>query len=392
MSKNTLKILTYMGESGPLTGAPRRLLTLVKGLRDKKFVVTIAAPKDSELYKIEDLSGFAPIDTSPKGVLALKNKQLLTNRSLLFRLKVFYQLFKSNLSFYKKIKSGKFDVIWIRGSSSFAKYGLALFFSRVKVIWDVDDELPSHGVVRLLHEAGMFLSHKIIFQYKGTEENTFNKSLSKRYKDKYLTLIPGIETLKLQPQEISTDFDEVVKIIHVGTINKRKNQLFTLKLLGTFKEKYPSQDFIVEFAGFISEKSYKSELDIIIQKYGLKQNVKFLGWRDDATSLVASSDILLMPSLSEGVPNTIQEAMTLGVTVIGSTAGGIPEIIENNKTGYSIELENFSAWLSTLEKLVCNSKFRNKIGHNAREYALQNFDNKVWVDKYYAIINELVNK
>lgn len=381
-----------MGESGPLTGAPRRLLTLVQGLRKLDVNVTVAVPKDSELFKIEETEGFSPIDTSPKGVLALKNKQLLTNRSLLFRLKVFYQLFKSNLSVYKKIKSGKFDLIWIRGSSSFAKYGLALFFTRIKVIWDVDDELPSCGIVRLLHEAGMFLSHKIIFQYKGTEENIFNKNLNKRYKDKYLTLIPGIETINLQPQEGNTGFDEVVKLIHVGTINKRKNQIFTLKLLGVFKEKYPSQDFIVEFAGFLSEKSYKSELDIIIQKYDLEQNIKFLGWRDDVTNLVASSDILLMPSLSEGVPNTIQEAMTLGIAVIGSTAGGIPEIIENNKTGYSIELEDFSAWLSTLEKLVCNTDFRTEIGHNAREYALQNFDNKAWVDKYHTVINELVKK
>lgn len=381
-----------MGESGPLTGAPRRLLTLVKGLRDKKFVVTIAAPKDSELYKIEDLSGFVPLDNSPKGVLALKNKQLLTNKSILFKLRVVYQLLISNLSFYKQVKTKKFDAVWIRGSSSFAKYGLALLFLKVKVIWDVDDELPSRGIVRFLHETGAFLSHKIIFQYEEARKSVFNESLNKRYEDKFLSLIPGIETIKLEPKNTTTGVDKVLRFIHVGTINKRKNQLFTLKLLGAFKKKYPGQDFIIEFAGFISEKFYKSELDIIIQRYGLEQNVRFLGWRDDVTSLVASSDILLMPSLSEGVPNTIQEAMTLGVAIIGSTAGGIPEIIENNKTGYSIELENFSVWLSTLEKLVFNSKFRNKIGHNAREYALQTFDNKVWVDKYYAVINELVNK
>lgn len=386
-----MKLLTYMGEAGPLTGAPRRLLTLVNGLRDLEVSVTVAAPKDSELFNVEAAAGHAPVDVSPKGVLALKNKQLLTNKSIFFRLKVIVQLFKSNLSFYKTLRKEKFDAVWVRGSSSFAKYGLALFFARVKVIWDVDDELPSQGVVRVLHEIGMFLSHKVIFQYKGTEKNTFNKSLNKRYKKKYLSLVPGIETESLLSNIKEKNVDETIKFIHVGTINSRKNQAFTLKLLGEFKRKHPTQNFIVEFAGFISEESYQLELDSIIKKYSLEQNVSFLGWRGDVTTLVAQSDILLMPSLSEGVPNTVQEAMTLGVAVIGSTAGGIPEIIENQKTGYSIELQDHNAWLAALENLVHKPEFRAQVGRNAREYALLNFDNKVWVSKYYDIIQELVN-
>lgn len=284
----------------------------------------------------------------------------------------------------------KNKVVWIRGSSSFAKYGLALLFLKVKVIWDVDDELPSRGIVRFLHETGAFLSHKIIFQYEEARKSVFNESLNKRYEDKFLSLIPGIETIKLEPKNTTTGVDKVLRFIHVRTINKRKNQAFTLKLLGHFKEKFPNKSFIVYFAGHFSKKTYKLKLQEIIRKYRLEENVKFLGWCDDVASLISSSDILLMPSTSEGVPNTIQEAMTLGIAVIGSTAGGIPEVIKNNRTGYSLELENFSEWFSILEKLVCNSQLRNKIGLNARRYALQNFDNKVWIDQYSATINQLV--
>lgn len=390
MSKNTLKILTYMGESGPLTGAPRRLLTLVQGLRESNINVTVAAPKDSELFKIEESIGFSPINISPKGVLALKNRQLITNKSFFFKLKITWELIKSNIEFYNKIKKQKFDLIWVRGSVSFVKFGLAIILTRSKIIWDVDGELQSKGIVRLLHEVALFLSHKVIFQYKKSSRLIFSSTLNKRYKNKYESLIPAIDVSRLPPSK--NRYNYKLKLIQVGTVCGNKNQAFTIQVLGALKERCPNLDFEILFAGFIKCETYQKKLDDLVNYFKLDKQVKFLGWRDDIAELVSCSDILLMPSLSEGVPNTIQEAMALGVTVIASNAGGIPEIIENNKTGYSIELENFSAWLSTLEKLVCNSEFRNKIGHNAREYALQTFDNKVWVDKYHAVINELVNK
>ena len=390
MSNKKLNILTYMGESGPLTGAPRRLLTLVQGLRKLDVNVTVAAPKDSELFKIEESIGFSPIDVSPKGVLALKNRQLIKNKSFFFRLKIILELIKSNIEFYKKIKKQSFDLIWVRGSASFVKFGLAIILTRSKVIWDVDGELHSKGVVRLLHEIALFLSHKVIFQYEKSSRIMFSRILNKRYKIKYESLIPGIDVHCLTSSK--ERYNCKLKLIQVGTVCDNKNQAYTIRVLGALKERCPNLDFEVLFAGFIKCQIYQKKLEDLVDYFGFHGQVKFLGWRDDVTSLVASSDILLMPSLSEGVPNTIQEAMTLGIAVIGSTAGGIPEIIENNKTGYSIELEDFSAWLSTLEKLVCNTDFRTEIGHNAREYALQNFDNKAWVDKYHTVINELVKK
>lgn len=79
------------------------------------------------------------------------------------------------------------------------------------------------------------------------------------------------------------------------------------------------------------------ELVALVRSLGLEQKVSFLGWRRDALEVINALDLFVLPSLHEGMPTVLLEAMALGVPVVASRAGGIPEILADGRTGLLAE-------------------------------------------------------
>jgi glycosyltransferase involved in cell wall biosynthesis len=91
--------------------------------------------------------------------------------------------------------------------------------------------------------------------------------------------------------------------------------------------------------------------------------VEFLAWQDDPGTVVSSLDLLVVPStVPEATPRVILEAFAAGVPVLASPTGGIPELIEHNRTGFLIEsLE------SQMRELAARPQLLTKVAANARE-------------------------
>ncbi|VVB68309.1 D-inositol-3-phosphate glycosyltransferase [Candidatus Norongarragalina meridionalis] len=100
-------------------------------------------------------------------------------------------------------------------------------------------------------------------------------------------------------------------------------------------------------------------------------NVKFLGHRTDVAKLLAENEIFVLPSLSEGLPVALLEAMASGCACV-VTDVGLP--VENNKNALVVEPANASALAFALNRLLRDNKLRTKLGKNARaaaqEYSL----------------------
>jgi glycosyltransferase involved in cell wall biosynthesis len=98
-----------------------------------------------------------------------------------------------------------------------------------------------------------------------------------------------------------------------------------------------------------------------------KPNVDYLGYlpKNETISLIRGSDILIQPSLIEGISSTILEAMACKVPVITTNVGGNMEIIEHNTNGILIDPNSSQKLLDNILKLFTNSDFNNKLINSA---------------------------
>ena len=96
----------------------------------------------------------------------------------------------------------------------------------------------------------------------------------------------------------------------------------------------------------------RDELTRLVQLHNLESKVHFTGYVPEARSFLNAFDIFLMPSWKEGFPYGILEAGAAGLAVVASTVGGIPEIIEHEKTGYLIDPAKPSTLSDTLIALI----------------------------------------
>jgi glycosyltransferase involved in cell wall biosynthesis len=122
-----------------------------------------------------------------------------------------------------------------------------------------------------------------------------------------------------------------------------------------------------------------------------KSNVDYLGYlpKNETISLIRGSDILIQPSLIEGISSTILEAMACKVPVITTNVGGNKEIIEHNTTGILIEPNNSQKLLDEILKLFASSDFRNKLINSAYSN-VQKYDWSHVGKLYLTLYNELL--
>ena len=115
------------------------------------------------------------------------------------------------------------------------------------------------------------------------------------------------------------------------------------------------------------------ELSQKIEELGLQEIVWLAGDRGDVPSLLQTMDVFVLPSLGEGISNTVLEAMASGLPVIATAVGGNVELVEDGFNGSLIPVGDVLALSSALVKLLQNKDERATQGVNARTRVCQNF-------------------
>lgn len=96
----------------------------------------------------------------------------------------------------------------------------------------------------------------------------------------------------------------------------------------------------------------ETELRERVSRMGLDGVVRFLGFRADVADLIAAADVFCLSSVWEGIPLAVQEAILLGTPVVGTRVGGMPEIVEDGKSGRLVPPGDPSALASALTEVV----------------------------------------
>lgn len=175
---------------------------------------------------------------------------------------------------------------------------------------------------------------------------------------------------------------KVVQLLFLGGFSDRRGTGYGSDLKGgeTLKKVWEAIDAIgtVEATLWLGGPGSSSHLlKSWISELKHPDRVRIIGQvlPDEVPSIIAHSDIVLIPSMSEGLPNVAVEACASGKLVLASRVGGIPEIIKDGETGFLLDAGDTEQWAAKIAHVVSNYNEYVSIGLRARQFVTLTFDN-----------------
>ena len=159
-------------------------------------------------------------------------------------------------------------------------------------------------------------------------------------------------------------------VIMVSRLNPKKGIENLLDAAPEVLSRVPSAwfvivgDIVLESTG--QEASYSKRLAGRARELGIAERVLFTGLRRDVPRLLSAADISVLPSLSEGLPNAVIEAMAAGLPVVATSVGGIPELIQQGRNGMLVPPGDTAALAESLATVLSNPFLSRRLGEAAR--------------------------
>jgi len=130
---------------------------------------------------------------------------------------------------------------------------------------------------------------------------------------------------------------------------------------------------------FVGDGYLSSRLERQAESVGVRKNIIFTGWRKDAVEILDLFDILVLPSLNEGMGKVLVEGMALGKPIIASNVGGIIDLVRNGENGILVPPGDSDALGEAILQLLKDKNLSEKLGKNGKAMVYPEFDASVMV-------------
>lgn len=205
-------------------------------------------------------------------------------------------------------------------------------------------------------------------------------------KDKTLA-VPNFVDLENFKPEVSHELSKPYRFVGVGRIIRTKNIDRLLEALSILKKQ--NIDVIVDWYGNVNEPAYLKELQGVASTLGVNDMFIFHGESADIASAYAQADFFVMPSLLEGYPNVLVEAMACGLPVAVSAVCEHPYIVSDDTNGYLFDPNSSQSIADAIKRLTELPRTRYEaISKHNREYVLANNTFNSFLTEYVNIIDK----
>ena len=230
-----------------------------------------------------------------------------------------------------------------------------------------------HGISETDYPAGLLLARKIeaadfvaCVSYFGRAQAM--RLVSPDHWAKLHVVRCGLPLSTLPTPSAKLDED---RIICVGRLSPEKGQVGLLEAFAGISSGAPGAQLV-----FVGDGPEAADLRARSQALGIADKVTFTGRLGEQETLeqIASSDILVLPSFMEGLPIVLMEAMALGTSVIASRVAGIPELVEDGKSGLLFTPSNWDELAACISRLLGNDGLRRTLAENAKAAVATEFE------------------
>jgi glycosyltransferase involved in cell wall biosynthesis len=136
----------------------------------------------------------------------------------------------------------------------------------------------------------------------------------------------------------------------------------------------------------------RNKLEGLVRKLKIEDSVVFAGERHDMPEVYASLDIVVLPSLSEGMPMSILEAMAAGKPIVASSVGAIPSVVLPDQTGLLIEPGDLVGLRAAMERLLSDPELRTRLGEEGQTMINRHYSADVMAHKYLHVYQRVLDR
>ena len=203
--------------------------------------------------------------------------------------------------------------------------------------------------------------------------------------ESFFTVVPnGVPHADGDPTRVRAEFginDGDCVMLAVGTLERHKGHRVLLEALARVNAAGIRSPWKLIIAGGRGGDQHDSLL-LYVREAKLQERVSIITNRDDIPDLLALADVFVMPSLIEGLPMALLEAMLAGKAIIASRTAGIPEAITDGREGLIVPPSDVDALAAALRALLVDPTRRSALAANASARAQREFTVQVMADRY----------
>ncbi len=215
------------------------------------------------------------------------------------------------------------------------------------------------------------------------------EEFSPNLKLKYDSITNGVDTDIFYPINSQKKINQnEIKLLYVSRLSSQKGIETLIKACGILKNKQVT-NFKLTVVG---DGPLRDKMFALIHKLDIKDKVDFIGWKtlEELPDIYRNSDIFILPSVMEGMPSVVLQAMACSLPIIASRVKGFEEVMEENVNGLTAEYNNETAFANTIEQLIKSPDLLNKMSKNSFEKSKQ-FSWDTIAKKYLELYEKVIN-
>lgn len=204
---------------------------------------------------------------------------------------------------------------------------------------------------------------------------------------KIRTIANGIDvqTFERARPSPTLNFDCSKVIGMVARLDLQKGFEYLLRAARELRGEFPGLKVVI-----MGEGPDRREIEDMIRRLGLQSNVILAGQRSDMPAIYAAMDVFVLPSLNEGLPMTILEAMAASKPVIATRVGAIPKVIQDGETGLLVDPADSDGLRNALARLLADSDLCSRLGAAGHDWVSRNYTSEAMALKYRQMYDDVL--